>query len=1715
MTSVFGQLAHSATNLATGIGSGVSNSFLQSENTNRSLSEAARKLADTIELTAERNYILDGFANKENTKVNTRNIITQTPEMIMLIKKKMFSSISENFSADRMDDDELHFLKASKKLFENKCGEISAYEQLTKIDNVIKKQGIINSPLARMIYTVINKIDSQFNDGAILPGSVSESFGGDGDIGLNKHTEYLKKHGDEIKRLRQVLTLNGFSQTTNWVKEVGFERKGEIGIGTGVIELTLVKNFTCTNTLEFGNGSASFSIEDPYHLMYINEADIEKALYQSSNTGFSFIDSLVTELEMEITNDQSVLNKLRLERGASIVTFQTNIRTRIYNIVTVVLERIGLELTAADGSGLDYSKLDNPNVPDVEHFTAEEMQLANRIYDNIFTVVGKRIKNFEDFKKYNKSSNVTRRMMLMNYLGKQIIQPMDVVTVFIDSQRVDDQLLEFNIKSGFENTAGSIFGPITENITSLFGGSNILGLADQTFGAYNEKEAQKNAIAGPDFPQWLWEALKPNFISEHSGTCVFCGLVSDVGESHSNGMYELSVTCKDNADYFNQSVINTKPGLDQFNGYLYDPLTPFDFEFDSATGLLPPVSEFKLLQGNSDLIKSNILRFEDGQYGGQLMTIDKFKNPDYEPVEGLTKITGTYEDFARRIFDAPSGFNYRWKRGIGSAIINQSGTNDGLIGSQLITERIANVIAEDPFGGQDVVNVLSILICGEPYNFNTFMKSATELGTINVDSNFTPEADFFSGIFRQLKRQNKVWGNFTPFKKINTDPNTFAQAMALQLMSFSHSNTIVKKQNERIKLLEKIMKYEGDSFQFDISTYSSPDINAGAPIAISTKNRAITYPIIKKIIELDAEIKLHEQSIMSSISSSQISKTLMVIGNNVFFDDISALTKKEQDEQYRIKISEQNEYAKRRLWEVKANRDRNLFIVGSEYDLDYDIQSIAKNLTNNFDYMNTDWGTVSKKIKAAVEHIGMELFANSQGHIEFRTPKYNRIPSSVLYKMMRSKDDYGIQVYPNFLENTFKNRLEAAFTEIEIIEDQIRLRAIALGAKNDDNSIATLLQGSLNHTARTTFLFATETDGRMTSIRKAVGLTQSDQEPAKEESSFPISFDPETPDIEQNKYVRNLTFAANTFNNFDIIKQNRTLIDVYEKHSNNSNFFNDQQTAADNIRKRLAGKLNTSTDSPMIKTVPQLLPNSKNGKLSPVDVVGLQNKLSGLLIQRHEALITAVNLVKSLDSAQKFNTPNSDVFAKLLMPNLYGGEDLPTFLRDMVENELEDDYGPGSGKRFVIKESDIISMNYKEQAPDFNSVEVTGAEQGGLVGGEGFTIDGDLKLANVWSVDYDLWRMYGYKGSPGTTYLPFMNSPELQLAPYALFLLNQQRAKIFRGSVNMFGKEELQPGEVYYVEDRGLLFYSESISHTFDYGGSYTSSMELNYGRPPGEYIPTPLDVIGKNLYKGHYSNVGNFRVSRSGTTGAAKGNNLGVVLFPNYTAEGTPASKLNLSPLQQLLDGDGGADNMRTINDIIAKASTLLDATFPQENRGYTGLTVRVYYENEPDPNIWEAANLVIDRIINAGVPKSKIVGRLPGSDTLLPGEPMFVELKKGGTRNPSSEAISAAKQNKFNNVSGSLASNGNGLEAGAEAALLYKTIDIWLEYDITPSQEIVNSSIQSPNLSGDLNASPGINPGQTNKPTEYENMRDFYKRVNDNFESFVTVETVDSNAE
>lgn len=1686
---------------------GISSSFFLKEKTGdeRGFSFAAQNLLKAIDNTAQRSYINSGFSNNDRTKPNIKNIITQTPELIILIKKRMFSSLAENYDEKYMNKDERHFYRAAKKLFENKCNEVSAYERLTKLTKILYDVGELTNPLAQAIYKSLDAIE----------GNDFNSEGGDYLSGIlygSKTKDFLMKHKDAIQKIRAALSLNGFNQTTTWIKDDKRQNVSNAGKGTGVIELTIVTSFECTSSVNLGEGSASFSILDPNRMLMITEADIERALYQTSYEKYALTNYLTSTMEADNDDDLQYLNELRLTRGASSITVKTDVSSRMYNKVIMILDRLGYEITDRDGGGLNFDKLNNdPNVPAYEKFTNEEKKLITSIYKRTFKILSSKLRDFEDYRKYNYEANYARKLMRLNFLGKQLIQPMDNVYAYIDSQRIEDSMVIGGLKESFLDMSDSIMSGTS---FAGLGSANLLGMLDKTFGDINNiasatkktgsgpsggfdfYEAEKNMLVGADFPIWLWNLLRPNFTGSTFGTCCFCGVVQTVNESYSDGSYTVTVSCKDNAYYFEQGYINTKPGLDQFNGYLYDPLTPFDFTFDAATGLLPDVSQFKLLPENLDKLNSNLYIMEDGKNAGYIANSSNIMEGDIEPILGLSQTSNIYSNIARRIYSMPEGMVYRWKSGIGSAIINQSGTTDGAMSSKLIQDNYGLVTVSDPFGGQDLFNVISILVCGEPYNFNTFMKSAQEFGTINIQASYNPDIDYFTSLFKAIKKQNKIWGNFIPFKKFSTDPTTFSKTIALQTYTYAHSTSIKTKMNERAQLLNKLIQFEGTNYSFDIMNFSAPLFGTGGgATTINSKNSSITNDLIKKIVLLDGQIQLHSQAITDALENETVAKSVIAVGSNIYYSSSDDTTPAAQRERYRLLISQQNQLTKRHLWQVKANIDQNLFIIGTECDMDSDIQALAQSLTGDFSYLNSSWTTVKEKLSQAISVLGLELFANSQGHIELRSPKYNRIPSTILFEMFRMNSDYGIKVYPDFLEKLFSNQVESVFTDIELLEDEIRLRAIALGADpNTNGSIEGLLDGTLVKNAiETKFAFISGSDGSLSSLRAAVGQIAAEYKKAFDNpDSFlggAITVGKEAQDIfKSNPDAMKLKLASNTINTYDIYKQVTNITQIYRSLDNNLIKVSAQDAIALSIRKRISTKSGRPIDS--VKTVDQMLPNSKNGKLSPLDLNTLQNELDSLVSRRYEAINIAINLVKNIDAAARINTPGSDVLKKLLLPNLYGQENIPDFLKEMVENESYDDYGRGAGKRFVINEKDIINMSYNEDNPEFSSVELSGSEVNGIVGGRGFEIGNGIKLSNVRSVDYDLWRMYGYKETQLKD-MPFLNNAELQLAPYALFLLNRERAKIFKSRLTVAGNEFIQAGEVYYIRERGMLFYAKSRTHNFSYGGSFTTTLNLEYGRVPGEYIPTPLDIIGKTLYKNMNLNIGSHVTTRPDTKKEKNSVHLGSLIYiPQMT--GTVSENL-------LQKGALAGQNLNTILNIFGKLNILLPKTIPNSNYNLQGITVRIYGNNS---TLQEAANEAIKFLTNKGIPTTRIIGgnSIDGEKGYNFGIPMIVmsgdKIQTPNPRNPSADCSKLIENAISSGIIGNIAS--------IEDAIKNCVIDIWLENNITLSNTLF-SKLESENTLASISA----NNKNTAKQTAYLNMQAEYKNLQSNFDTKIKIAT------
>ena len=95
-------------------------------------------------------------------------------------------------------------------------------------------------------------------------------------------------------------------------------------------------------------------------------------------------------------------------------------------------------------------------------------------------------------------------------------------------------------------------------------------------------------------------------------------------------------------------------------------------------------------------------------------------------------------------------------------------------------------------------------------------------------------------------------------------------------------------------------------------------------------------------------------------------------------------------------------------------------------------------------------------------------------------------------------------------------------------------------------------------------------------------------------------------------------------------------------------------------------------------------------------------------------------------------------------------------------------------------------------------------------------------------------------------------------------LLSRQRKNIVKGSVSRVGNEFYQLGDVVYVASRQMLYYVNTIHHNFTIGSDFKTTLDLTYGHSPGEYIPTPLDIIGKSMsYKNDKQS--SFRIRRFG----------------------------------------------------------------------------------------------------------------------------------------------------------------------------------------------------------------------------------------------------------
>lgn len=1460
--------------------------------------------------TAHRSYLEDGFIR--NIRPQVREITWQAPDITVVVKKRLFSSLAESYKLDLLEEKEILFYRASKKLFQNKAKALAAYERLSKIEDIVNVTGRINSHIMPTLLSSVAALEDQ---------GVFNLF--------DSNTQCA------IQRLRTIDAFSNSASFSQWWVEPGDPFSATLGAGTGTFDLTVMSRVSTDSSVELGRGECRIAFENPYDIMIVTDQDIARAITEATN----FTENSGEELERVTEDLIQTLNNLRLgTRQGSFLseelgldegsapnqppisftlqpTFQTHpVRARI--------DLLGITIPYEFIPGL----LPSVNVPPIPQLTDEERGLVETIIGNYITLIDlRKVQQFNAIT-FNKNHNYVRRKLSLHYEGKPIVQPMDIVNVFISSYTKEDSAITQGF--GQETTGGTLatkVDTIIGNLKKNFGQVNANGSAEGVVGqvfngqVVTQDELEKIAVAGPGFPDWMWRQFKGALTTSPEGIAVFVGIAQGATDRYSEqGSFELTVNCKDNSAFFNQTQVNFNPSLTISNGDILDPLTPFDISFDASTGApmtaLAPGEMPPLLGENSAMLKTGVAKVNTGRWRGQgAITEDIFNSRDGD-------ISGSS---LQEVLATPAGFVYRWKEGIG-----------GWFGTEEAAQKrfVQPRIVSDPFAGQDVMNALSLLIVGQPYNFNLFLQNAMNSVLTSADGG-TPQSNtergpttsktFLENLLTEIRRFNTVWGNFLPFKSLVINPAAESAILTQQAGLVTQNMELSKLLTKQSNLVEAVITGGATPSQVGNKLLlRRPDSLRGEGLTPTAQEA------ILKLGEIQDEIDTKTQAfinLQAQVNSANLEGGFKILGNNILYDpklspveDTSNSVRKSQGEAaFRKRLGF---LTLRRLWQVRANVDKNYFIVDDQYDKNRDVQGFERKVTgDNMRLFESEYTNVAEKIKNAGDVMGLEVFCNTQGHMVARPPLYNRIPSSVLFELFKQRDETGIQFFPDFFLNLFTGQGTQLLRNLEILETQIRIIGVILGFGNSIGDLDREMQDFLSSysEAGVSFEFITFLNNNWADV----GLEKifANANPDLKESTQAQS-------LKQIQALGNeLASQARAKEIFAVTSQ----FDAFAQSVKAIALGDTIPSEAQGLLKVLASKfLKLTGEKPRIDNWTEEAATASGRRT-------LISTLADFLTTRQQVLVSAANVIKNIQELAAFNKNPQKAVHTAMFPSLNSESVIPPVIEHMMELENNDELGPRSGQRYVIRDVDIISWDFSENAPDYNTVLVSGNVDtlGNRIGGQvephpGLAFKtlggGGNLMTTAMAVDYDMWRMYGLKTSQAIP-APFFVDAEAQCLPYAVFLLNLQRKKIFKGSISVRGNEYYQPGDVVYVESRGMLFYVNSVNHQLGFNRSFTTTLTLEYGRKPGEFIPTMLDMIGQLVYAP--TKLGQVKRNSRDARPSQEQLPLGAIGIPTRGGTGaelaTEGPRAQSQTIEQLiLEGPMGARNQSILQNALAGIS-------------------------------------------------------------------------------------------------------------------------------------------------------------------------------------------------
>lgn len=506
---------------------------------------------------------------------------------------------------------------------------------------------------------------------------------------------------------------------------------------------------------------------------------------------------------------------------------------------------------------------------------------------------------------------------------------------------------------------------------------------------------------------------------------------------------------------------------------------------------------------------------------------------------------------------------------------------------------------------------------------------------------------------------------------------------------------------------------------------------------------------------------------------------------------------------------------------IMFKQKNNYLVVSDEYFKSPNLIDYVEKISNPQQHFIDDYKTVIERCKDAANKIDWEFYADTQGHIRFKEPTYNRtllkhlleiknidtIFKSTFIELFKESELNAAQKiliyrkYVNFLEQT---KIEA-LNRVQFLLQQSSQLPIP------QNTLAPSALLGLNLQALNILQYIIEEDliprNRLREIRalirlrgistgkidsnneKNLRLTSSDIKAKIEKEIQQLDLSTSLPTAGGNNSDINLTsFLPSGDNAKTDVFITTYLNQINNPSSSNNNFI-------DFLKQIGQAFLGASVDEEALsKTISENIENCISACIAATECI-------------NELKITISQL------EQKF----------------------ANVLQDITDEKYI----------HVIPNSIIIDESYNEDKPRFVRIDVYAQ---GAVPTQGQFASEKENESVLWAgaVDYDLWRMYGYFGSEKLE-APFLKTSG-QAVLYAYQLMARQYSKILSGSITVRGDSKYQLGDTVFIEDENIYYYITQISHNFTYGAEFKTTLTLEYGRRPGYYIPYPFNILGGRL---------------------------------------------------------------------------------------------------------------------------------------------------------------------------------------------------------------------------------------------------------------------------